>query len=223
MENSPPSSVNAVPLEKFKVVLLGEGCVGKTSLVLRYVENKFNPRHVTTLQASFFTKRLNLAGSKRVELSIWDTAGQERFHALGPVYYRGSHGALLVYDVTDEDSFEKVKTWVRELRTILGERVQLVVAGNKSDLLDKDPQQRRVDAAKAEEYCRTVGAVHFETSAKLNRNIEEMFLTLTQNMCRIYSGDPTTSKRASTRGGLTVEADGPSGDGLGQKEGRKCC
>nr|XP_038934640.1 ras-related protein Rab-21 isoform X1 [Rattus norvegicus]XP_038934641.1 ras-related protein Rab-21 isoform X1 [Rattus norvegicus] len=92
----------------FKVVLLGEGCVGKTSLVLRYCENKFNDKHITTLQASFLTKKLNIGG-KRVNLAIWDTAGQERFHALGPIYYRDSNGAILVYDVTDEDSFQKVK------------------------------------------------------------------------------------------------------------------
>jgi len=221
MDQSPPSSANSVPLEKFKVVLLGEGCVGKTSLVLRYVENKFNPKHVTTLQASFFTKRINLAGSKRVELSIWDTAGQERFHALGPVYYRGSHGAVLVYDVTDEDSFEKVKTWVRELRMIIGDRVQLVVAGNKIDLLDKDNQQRRVDAANAEEYCRSVGAVHFETSAKLNRNIDEMFSTLTQNICRTFSDSPA-SKRASSRNTLVV-ADDEHSAANGNRESKKCC
>ncbi|TRZ03684.1 hypothetical protein DNTS_033763, partial [Danionella cerebrum] len=84
----------------FKVVLLGEGCVGKTSLVLRYCENKFNDKHITTLQASFLTKKLNITGKR-------DTAGQERFHALGPIYYRDSNGAILVYDVTDEDSFQK--------------------------------------------------------------------------------------------------------------------
>ena len=72
---------------QYKVVLLGEGCVGKTSVVVRYVQNSFNERHLTTLQASFLTKKLNIAG-KRVELAIWDTAGQERFHALGPIYYR---------------------------------------------------------------------------------------------------------------------------------------
>ena len=76
---------------QYKVVLLGEGCVGKTSVVVRYVQNAFNDKHLTTLQASFLTKKLNIAG-KRVELAIWDTAGQERFHALGPIYYRSGLG-----------------------------------------------------------------------------------------------------------------------------------
>jgi len=91
----------------FKIVLLGEGCVGKTSCVLRYVEDAFNDKHLTTLQASFLTKKLNIRG-KRVTLNIWDTAGQERFHALGPIYYRDADGAVLVYDITDTDSFGKV-------------------------------------------------------------------------------------------------------------------
>lgn len=84
---------------RFKVVLLGEGAVGKSSMMLRYVENKFNPRHLSTIQASFATKKMNIDG-RDVELNIWDTAGQEKFHALGPIYYRDSQGALLIYDIT---------------------------------------------------------------------------------------------------------------------------
>uniref|UniRef100_A0A672MHS3 Ras-related protein Rab-21 n=1 Tax=Sinocyclocheilus grahami TaxID=75366 RepID=A0A672MHS3_SINGR len=157
----------------FKVVLLGEGCVGKTSLVLRYCENKFNDKHITTLQASFLTKKLNITG-KRVNLAIWDTAGQERFHALGPIYYRDSNGALLVYDVTDEDSFQKVKNWVKELRKMLGNEICLCIVGNKIDL-EKD---RHVSVEEAEGYAESVGAKHYHTSAKLNKGIEELFLDL---------------------------------------------
>nr|CAH7757674.1 unnamed protein product [Callosobruchus chinensis] len=130
----------------FKVVLLGEGCVGKTSLVLRYVEDKFNAKHISTIQASFLNKKINLDDS-RVNLAIWDTAGQEKFHALGPIYYRSSNGAVLVYDITDEDSFQKVKCWVKELRKMLGVEISLVIVGNKSDL-EKD---RHVSLEEAKE------------------------------------------------------------------------
>ena len=98
------------------------------------------------LQASFLNKKLNLRG-KRVNLSIWDTAGQERFHALGPIYYRDANGAILVYDITDADSFVKVKNWVKELRKMLGADINLAIAGNKVDL----EKQRRVDVQMAEE------------------------------------------------------------------------
>jgi Ras-related protein Rab-21 len=96
---------------RFKIVLLGEGRVGKTSILLRYTKGEFNDRQVSTLQASYLDKKIMIEGSS-VQLSVWDTAGQERFHALGPIYYRDADGALLVYDVTDAESFNKVKKWV---------------------------------------------------------------------------------------------------------------
>uniref|UniRef100_A0A1B6CP69 Ras-related protein Rab-21 n=2 Tax=Clastoptera arizonana TaxID=38151 RepID=A0A1B6CP69_9HEMI len=171
-----PSTNNSINYN-FKVVLLGEGCVGKTSVVLRYVEDKFNDKHITTLQASFLNKKLNISG-KRVNLAIWDTAGQERFHALGPIYYRMSNGAILVYDITDEDTFQKVKNWVKELKKMLGSDICLTIAGNKVDL----EKQRTVPLQDAEEYAKSVGAKHFHTSAKLNTGIEEVFLELSQRM-----------------------------------------
>eukprot|EP00039_Didymoeca_costata_P006208 m.88291 g.88291 ORF g.88291 m.88291 type:complete len:211 (-) comp13157_c1_seq1:148-780(-) len=179
-----------------KVVLLGEGCVGKTSLVLRYCQNTFNDKHLTTLQASFLKKRMNIQG-KKVVLNIWDTAGQERFHALGPIYYRESQGAVLVYDITDEDSFSKVKNWVKELRKIIGDDICLVICGNKSDM----EKHRTVKHETAEEYARTVGAKHFLTSAKLNRGIDEMFLDLSKRMLSAAeSGGPSlTSKPGAGR------------------------
>lgn len=189
----------------FKVVLLGEGCVGKTSVALRYVEDKFNDKHITTVQASFLKKKLNVNG-KRVNLAIWDTAGQEKFHALGPIYYRMSNGAILVYDITDEDSFQKVKSWVKELKKMLGSDICLVIAGNKVDL----EKNRTVAIEEAEEYAKQVGAMHFHTSAKLNQNIEEMFLDLTYRM--IQHADEveqksTLSRTNSTRRNVVVVED----------------
>jgi len=168
--------------KQFKVVLLGEGCVGKTSLCLRYVQNQFNDKHISTIQASFLTKRLNV-DNRRIGLAIWDTAGQERFHALGPIYYRDSNGALLVYDITDRDSFVKVQSWVKELRKMLGDGVVLAIAGNKADL----ERNRVVSIEEAESYAASVGAKHYSTSAKLNKGLEELFLDLTKRMLQASS------------------------------------
>ncbi|CAH0546543.1 unnamed protein product [Brassicogethes aeneus] len=167
-------------VRNFKIVLLGEGCVGKTSLVLRYVDDKFNNNHISTVQAAFLNKKLNIDG-KRVNLAIWDTAGQEQFHALGPIYYRSSNGAILVYDITDQDSFQKVKSWVKELRKMLGADICLIIAGNKIDL-EKD---RNVTLEDAEEYACKVGAIHCQTSAKQNIGVEDMFMSLTTKMLDI--------------------------------------
>ncbi|XP_034189590.1 RAS oncogene family member Rab21 [Osmia lignaria lignaria] len=176
----------------FKVVLLGEGCVGKTSVALRYVDGKFNDKHISTLQASFLNKKLTV-NDKKVNLAIWDTAGQEKFHALGPIYYRMSNGAILVYDITDEDTFQKVKNWVKELKKMLGSEICLAIAGNKVDL----EKNRSVSIQEAEEYAKQVGAMHYHTSAKLSQNIEEMFLDLTQRM--IQHADEAEQKSTLTR------------------------
>jgi len=163
--------------DSFKVVLLGEGSVGKTSLVLRFVKAKFDDSTTcSTLQASFLSKQISL-GEKTVTLQIWDTAGQERFHALGPIYYRDSHGAILVYDVTDSDSLIKVRVWTKELRKMLGQNVQLSIVGNKVDLKH---EESLIEEARA--FATSVSASHALTSAKTNQGVTQMFLDLTQRM-----------------------------------------
>ncbi|UYV68669.1 RAB21 [Cordylochernes scorpioides] len=127
-------------------------------------------------------------------VSAQDTAGQERFHALGPIYYRDSNGAILVYDITDEDSFQKVKNWVKELRKMLGNDVCLCIAGNKTDL----ERTRAVSVEEAEMYAASVGAKHFQTSAKMNRGIEELFIDISKRMIEV--NESTAENRASSLG-----------------------
>lgn len=171
------------PTRKLKIVLLGEGRVGKTSILLRYIKGEYNDRQVSTLQASYLDKKMVIENTK-VQLSIWDTAGQERFHALGPIYYRDADGAVLVYDITDEESFQKVRTWVRELRRIVGDEISITIAGNKSDL----QRTRKVQEQQALDYAASVGATHFNTSAKLNRGLEDVFVDLTKRMLAKRTG-----------------------------------
>ena len=207
---------------KVKVVLLGEGCVGKTSIVLRYTENKFNDKHVSTLQASYVQKNLNIGG-KRITLNIWDTAGQERYHALGPIYYRDSNGAIVVYDITDEDSFQKAKNWVRELRKMLGDTCTLAIVGNKMDM----EKNRTVPASEAEEYAASVGAKHYYTSAKQNKGIQELFFDLSKRLLEKSAGSSpdlsNTPRRVSQ--GITVEDDSirPNGSQGGRNGGGSGC
>ncbi|KAJ7548155.1 hypothetical protein O6H91_07G000300 [Diphasiastrum complanatum] len=158
-----------------KVVLLGDGRVGKTSLVLRYVNATFSEQQTPTIQASYLTKRLNFNGAM-VTLAIWDTAGQERFHALGPIYYRDADAALLVYDITDKDSFDRVKSWVKELRKMAPKDIILAIAGNKCDM------NSQVDLKDSERYAASIGSSHFNTSAKSNIGIEETFLDIARRV-----------------------------------------
>ncbi|XP_002133801.1 ras-related protein Rab-21 [Drosophila pseudoobscura] len=213
------------PTLNFKAVLLGEGCVGKTSLVLRYMEDKFNPQHLSTLQASFVTKKVTLPDERRAQLNIWDTAGQERFHALGPIYYRGSDGALLVYDITDQDSFQKVKSWVRELKQMRGTEISLIIVGNKTDL----EEQRAIGYEDARQYAQTVGAQYLEASAKENEGVAEIFELLTQLMLERLSqrerdAEPPNLLRLDASDAVSV-SEGEEGNdtddtGTGQ---RSCC
>lgn len=225
----------------FKVVLLGEGkikkssahllyiyiftylfylfftgCVGKTSLVLRYIHNKFNDQHLTTIQASFLKKTLNIE-NKRVNLAIWDTAGQERFHALGPIYYRDANGALLIYDITDRSSFDRVQNWVKELKKMLGDNITIVIAGNKIDL----ERQRVVSIEEGEKYARSVGATHFSTSAKLNKGVSELFLHISKEMLKRASAPAAAASSAPKADGSTLII-GESSEGS-TKDGGGCC
>ncbi|KAJ5633359.1 Ras-like GTP-binding protein RYL2 [Penicillium lividum] len=136
-----------------KIVVLGAQGVGKTSLVHRYVRNAFNPGTITsTVGASFVTKRvLDTTSDTTVRLQIWDTAGQERFRSISRLYYRGAHACLLCYDITDENSFQEMAGWLRELRKNLGSEsdddtppLVIHVVGTKSDIVALEPSKRRV-------------------------------------------------------------------------------
>lgn len=162
---------------RFKVVLLGEGRVGKTSILLRYVRGNFDDSQQSTSQASYLDKKISLTG-QAVSLSIWDTAGQERFHSLVPIYYRDANGAVLVYDITDYESFSRVRKWVKELRTNGDSNICIIICGNKIDLA----KDRRVTEEEATQYAESVGANHIYTSAKQGKGLDEAFNDLARKM-----------------------------------------
>ena len=172
------------PDRRYKICLLGEGRVGKTSILLRYVREVFDDRQASTLTASCLDKTVPLGGGDSARVTIWDTAGQERFHALGPLYYRDADGALLVYDITDEASFRRVQDWVRELRKMLGDDIAIALCGNKADM----EKSRNVVAKDVLEYCASIDATHHLTSAKLGTGIQEAFAELVRRASARLSG-----------------------------------
>eukprot|EP01103_Thecamoeba_quadrilineata_P003308 TRINITY_DN1309_c0_g1_i2.p1 TRINITY_DN1309_c0_g1~~TRINITY_DN1309_c0_g1_i2.p1 ORF type:complete len:157 (+),score=20.88 TRINITY_DN1309_c0_g1_i2:16-486(+) len=118
---------------QYKLVLLGEAGVGKSNLVLRYVQGQYQEHQESTIGASYLSHNLTI-DDQLVKLDIWDTAGQERYRALAPMYYRSAHAAVIVYDVTNPDTFEKAKDWVKELHQTGANNVVIAIAGNKIDL-----------------------------------------------------------------------------------------
>ena len=155
-----------------KIVLLGDTAVGKTSLCARLVNGTFDSFTEPTIGAAFLTKTVQ-TGDITHRLEIWDTAGQERYKSLAPMYYRGATAALIVYDVTNEESFQGAKTWVEELRRQGKPNVVIILVGNKYDLLE-DHNKREVDVA---DYLNeNSDRIHFyQASCKTGKNINEIF------------------------------------------------
>ncbi|OVA17232.1 Small GTPase superfamily [Macleaya cordata] len=204
--SSKPSSLT------FKLVLLGDGRVGKTSLVLRYVNNVFCEKQQATVQASYLTKRLVIEGVP-ITLAIWDTAGQERFHALGPIYYRDADAALLVYDIMDNDSFIRVRNWVKELQQMASKAIIMAIAANKSDLV----RAKKFDVQEAESYATSIGAKFFVTSAKVGTGIDEVFLDIATRVLQKKISSEGLSPTRPRKGMLIID-DEP------EKEPQmKCC
>lgn len=163
-----------------KVVVLGHQGVGKTSTIMRYVENTYSPNIVPTIGASFFSCKLTI-DEVTVKLQIWDTAGQERFKAMAPMFYRNANAALLVFDITSYDSFEKMQGWVTELKRNVEESMVLCVIGNKIDLKSK----RQVDKDEAVQYSKSIGASYHECSALEDKGIGIVFEDLANGLCRL--------------------------------------
>mmetsp|Transcript_12568 Transcript_12568/g.18787 ORF Transcript_12568/g.18787 Transcript_12568/m.18787 type:complete len:207 (-) Transcript_12568:333-953(-) len=160
-----------------KVIILGDSGVGKTSLMNRYVHQKFSSQYKATIGADFLIKHVAVE-EKLTTLQIWDTAGQERFQSLGVAFYRGSDCCVLVFDVTDSKSFKALNTWKREFLQYAGDNQSsvfpFVVLGNKCDMTDK----RVVSREDAEAWCKENSIPYFETSAKDNTNVEQAFETV---------------------------------------------
>lgn len=164
-----------------KVVILGSQGVGKSSLVLRYVQRTFAPNSPSTIGAAFSTTKIFVDGFK-VRLQIWDTAGQERFRSMAPMYYRGASAAILVYDITSEESFKDMNKWLEELKKNMSEDLIIHIVGSKCDLA---PEKRKVPLSQAQDYVRDElkedYGVH-EVSAKEDQGVDELFLQLSRQL-----------------------------------------
>ena len=157
----------------FKLLLIGDSGVGKSCLLLRFADDTYTESYISTIGVDFKIRTLELDG-KTVKLQIWDTAGQERFRTITSSYYRGAHGIIVVYDVTDQESFHNVKQWLNEIDRYANENVNKMLVGNKCDLTTK----KVVNTDDAKAYAETVGIPFLETSAKDSTNVEQAFIMM---------------------------------------------
>jgi len=156
----------------FKLLLIGDSGVGKSSLLLRFTDNTFTENYTSTIGVDFKIRTVTLDG-KSIKLQIWDTAGQERFRTITSSYYRGAHGIIIVYDITDKASFTNVKQWMGEIDRYANTNVKKLLIGNKVDA-----DQKAVTSAEGSEYAASLGLSFKETSAKTSVGVEEAFLAI---------------------------------------------
>ncbi|KAI4954081.1 hypothetical protein J4E91_001790 [Alternaria rosae] len=195
------ASAQPKPSSSVKLVLLGEAAVGKSSLVMRFVNNDFQENKEPTIGAAFLTQKCNLP-TRTIKFEIWDTAGQERFASLAPMYYRNAQAALVVYDITKPSSLTKAQHWVAELHRQASPGIVIALVGNKFDLAtaadEENPEDadaapaaegedeptedgadsRRVPSKAAKAYADEESLLFFETSAKTGHNVAEVFTAI---------------------------------------------
>ncbi|OQV22269.1 Ras-related protein Rab-35 [Hypsibius exemplaris] len=196
----------------FKLLIIGDSGVGKSSLLLRFSDGTFTGSYITTIGVDFKIRTIVVNG-ERVKLQIWDTAGQERFRTITSTYYRGTHGVIVVYDVTNGESFANIKRWLEEIEHNC-EDVSRVLVGNKDD----DPERKVVLTSDAKRIAEASGIPFFETSAKENRNVEEMFVAITSAVLTEKKNKLQSSLPADVQGRRLHERGGP-----GRTDKKACC
>ena len=167
--------------EKCQLLVIGDSTVGKTSILGRYTNGVFNANYLATVGLDNFTKD-EIINNKTVRIKIWDTAGQEKYHSLAKGFFRNAQGIMVVFDVTNIETYENVKYWTQSIKTHMGsdiDKISVIIIGNKIDSKD-----REVNKNEAESFCAELGYPYFETSAKTGENVNETIIYLVKEVLR---------------------------------------
>jgi small GTP-binding protein len=167
---------------KLKVLLTGAAAVGKTSLVQRFIKNRFAANYKLTVGVDILTKDVEFKPGEVATLSIWDIGGQQRFEFIRSTFYKGAAGALLVFDLTREQTFIETRKWLTEIRQFSNENIPFVFIGNKLDLLEDVGEV--IDREEARAFAEKEGSIYVETSAKTGINVDNAFTELTRRIIK---------------------------------------
>ena len=170
----------------FKILLLGDSGVGKSCIILRYIEDTFSVNLMNSIGVDFKLKNIEI-DNKKIKLQIWDTAGQERFRTITTSYYKGAHAIVIVFDITDKDSFEHVNVWMQDIDKFAKAGGMRILVGNKCDL----EHQRAVTKDQGNEMALKYGIKYIETSAKDTINIEELFVNTAKTLMNKQQSNKT--------------------------------
>ena len=200
----------------YKILLVGDSGVGKTNIMLRYLNKEFNINTKATVGVEFGSKNI-IIDKKVIKGQIWDTAGQERYRAITSGYYKGAHGAFVVYDITLKESFEAVDRWINDLRNNTDERLEIILIGNKSDLEEK----RQVTKEEGEEKAKEKEVAFMETSALNCNNIEKAFNEILNKVYLAYKPQEKKSEGGfiESYSKEVIELNG----GVNRVEKESCC
>lgn len=167
-------------LEQAKVTILGDASCGKSSIILRYVSGTFSDHSTPTVGATFMSKVIDF-DKKSIKLSIWDTAGQERYHSLASSYARDSRACILVYDITNRESFLNLEKWFDAIKEVVPDDVTIFVVGNKEDMVENEA----VSLEEARQYAFSIKGNYMRTSAKLDNGIKELFTEISKKIMKV--------------------------------------
>ena len=187
----------------YKILLLGDSSVGKTCFLMRYTDNTFQDIHMSTIGLDYKLKNVQLENGKMVKIQVWDTAGQDRFRSITKNYYKGAHGIVLIYDVTENKSFENVKNWMNQIKEEISDKVTIVLVGNKID----DEEHRKVTTEQGESMAKEFGIMFFECSAKTGENIDGIFNDLVRKVVDNFSKSSDSGQKLKNK----------------KKKGKGCC
>lgn len=193
----------------FKLVLIGDSGVGKSSLLLRFADDNFTDSYISTIGVDFRFRTITI-DKKTVKLQIWDTAGQERFRTITSAYYRGADGIIMVYDVTNLDSFDHVEEWLSEVDRYANDNTSKLLVGNKADKVD----EKQVTEEKAQRFAEKLGISFLETSAKTATNVEAAFHTMAEEL--IKNRMANQSAQDDNRNAVAL-------DDVSSNKKKKCC
>ena len=172
----------------YKILLLGDSAVCKTCFLMKYTDKTFQEEHMTTIGFDYRIKSMKLKNGKTVKIQIWDTVGQDKFRAITKNYYKGSHGIILIYDITNPKTFQNITDWVSQVREEASHNVVIYLIGNKIDLSN----ERNVSTEEGKELAEKLGLPFNEASALDGTNINEIFDDIVERIHKVFGNIPTS-------------------------------